>query len=173
MLEYSDYYDFTNSYPSNKKSPDGDVIEDDNDSEWSDDYDSDASSVASEDLGRVQITHDLLELRLPHVGKRLGHRSLARYYRQNLRPEKTLSQGEQTHRLMIEAPGVSPGAPKKPFGIRKFGELSMMVEISKRRHAEREARRFRDQREKEDFRSGLALRKTAEFKKYYRGTISF
>ena len=45
----------------------------------------------------------------------------------------------------------------------------MMVEISKRRHAEREARRFRDQREKEEFRMQVAFRKTAEYKKYYRG----
>jgi hypothetical protein len=71
---------------------------------------------------------------------------------------------------MIEAPGVTaPG--RHAIGVRKFGERSMMVEISKRRHAERESRRFRDQREREQFRTGVAFRKTAEFKKFYRGFV--
>jgi pre-60S factor REI1 len=168
MLEYSDYYDFTSSYPQQENNNDREAIEDDNDSEWSDDPDSDTDSIASEDLQPVQITHDDLELRLPHSGKRLGHRSLARYYRQNLRPEKPMSQGEQTHRLMIEHPSLSPGG-KNALGVRKFGDRSMMVEASKRRKAERETKKFRDQREREQFRIGIAFRKTAEFKKYYRG----
>jgi pre-60S factor REI1 len=150
------------------------VIDDDDDPAWSDDPDSDTSSIASEDLQPVQVTHDILELRLPHVGKRLGHRSLARYYRQNLRPEKLFTQGEQTHRLMIEAPTTLGGmGDGKLMGVRKFGERSMMLEVSKRKHAEREARRFRDQREREQFRTGVAFRKTAEFKKFYRGTLGF
>src|SRR5579871_458593 len=171
ILEYSDFYDFTTSYDP-IDADDAEVMEDDNNSDWSDDDDN--SSIASEDLLPVQIsTHDLLELRLPHAGKRLGHRSLARYYRQNLRPDRHLSQGEQTHRLMIEAPGSSAltGGPQQVMGVRKFGERSMMVEASKRRHAEREARKFRDQREREQFRTGVAFRKTAEFKKYYRGMV--
>jgi len=166
ILEYSDYYDFSTSYPTENVN----VVDDDNDSNWSDDPDSDTSSIASEDLRPVQVTHDVLELRLLHLGKRLGHRSLARYYRQNLRPERDVSSGEQTHRLLLEAPGggVTMGA-KTAIGVRKFGERSMMVEASKRRHAERESRRFRDQREREQFRTGVAFRKTAEFKKFYRG----
>jgi pre-60S factor REI1 len=164
ILEYSDYYDFSSSYPTN-------AVDDDNDSQWSDDPDDDASSVASEDLRPVQVSHDILELRLPHVGKRLGHRSLARYYRQNLRPEKPISSGENTHRLMIEASGLT--APTRgAIGVRRFGERSLMVEMSKRRHAERESRRFRDQREREHFRTAVAFRKTAEFKKFFRGTVS-
>ena len=113
----------------------------------------------------------MLELRLPHVGKILGHRSLARYYRQNLRPERIIAQGEQTHRLMIEGPTNTVNS-RQVVGIRKFGEKSMMVEASKRRQAEREARRFKDQKEREEFRIGVAFRKTAEFKKYYRGTAT-
>lgn len=163
ILEYSDFYDFSTSYPAET------VVEDDNDSSWSDDPDSDTSSIASEDLRPVQVTHDVLELRLPHVGKRLGHRTLARYYRQNLRPERSVSSGEQTHRLLLEGPGGVTVGGKTAIGVRKFGERSMMVEASKRRHAERESRRFRDQREREQFRTGVAFRKTAEFKKYFRG----
>jgi pre-60S factor REI1 len=163
ILEYSDYYDFSSSYPEPRAE---NAVDDDNDSQWSDDPESDTSSVASEDLRPIQVSHDILELRLPHLGKRLGHRSLARYYRQNLRPERLESQGEQTHRMITDGPGV---APRQPIGVRKFGERSMMVEMSKRRHAERESRRFRDQREREQFRTGVAFRKTAEFKKFYRG----
>jgi hypothetical protein len=159
MLEYSDYYDFTSSYHPNPAIPD-----DDNDSNWSDDPDSDTTSIASDDLRPVQLEH---ELRLPHSGKRLGHRSLARYYRQNLRPERVVTAGEQTHRLMIEGPQGSGG--RAVVGVRRLGERSMMVDGSKRRFAERESRRFRDQREREQFRIGVAFRKTAEFKKYFRG----
>jgi pre-60S factor REI1 len=168
ILEYSDYYDFSTSYPTDDVSI---AVDDDNDSNWSDDPDSDTSSIASEDLRPVQVTHDILELRLPHLGKRLGHRSLARYYRQNLRPDRVVSSGEATHRLLLEAPGGGTTAVggRTAIGVRKFGERSMMVEASKRRHAERESRRFRDQREREQFRTGVAFRKTAEFKKYYRG----
>jgi pre-60S factor REI1 len=170
ILEYSDYYDFTSSY-NNHDYEDLEVVDDDNDSAWSDADDD--SSVASEDIHSVQLSpHDLLELRLPHSGKRLGHRSLARYYKQKLRPTRPISQGEQTHRLLIEAPGsraLMHG--KQPMGVRKFGERSMHVETSKRRHAEREAKKFRDQREREQFRIGIAFRKTAEFKKYYRGKL--
>jgi pre-60S factor REI1 len=166
IMEYSDYYDFSASYPTDEK----DAVEEDNDSEWSDDPDDDASSVASEDLRPVQVSHDILELRLPHVGKRLGHRSLARYYRQNLRPEKPISSGENTHRLMIEASGLT-STGRSAIGVRRFGERSMMVEMSKRRHAEREARRFRDQREREQFRTAVAFRKTGEFKKFFRGIM--
>jgi hypothetical protein len=71
---------------------------------------------------------------------------------------------------MIEGPSVVGG--RGAIGVRKFGERSMMVEMSKRRHAEREARRFRDQRERDQFRTGVAFRKTAEYKKYYRGMCS-
>ena len=169
ILEYSDYYDFSSSYPADDKDA-ADAVEDDNDSQWSDDPDDDASSVASEDLRPVQVSHDILELRLPHVGKRLGHRSLARYYRQNLRPERVISSGENTHRLMIESSGLK-GTGRSAIGMRKFGERSMMVEMSKRRHAERESRRFRDQREREQFRTAVAFRKTGEFKKFYRGIV--
>lgn len=171
MLEYADFYDFTSSY-TNPDFENAEVVDDDNDSEWSD---ADDDSIASEDIHSVQLsTHDLLELRLPHAGKRLGHRSLARYYRQNLRPDRPISQGEHTHRLLIEAPGSTALiGGKQPIGMRKFGERSMMVETSKRRHAEREAKKFRDQRNRENFRIGVAFRKTAEFKKYYRGSLVF
>jgi len=167
MLEYSDFYDFTSSYPTSKPVEEQEIVDDDDDSNWSDDPDSDTSSIASDILQPVHTSHDILELRLPHLGKRLGHRSLARYYRQNLRPEKLVTQGERTHRLMIEGPSLTAGRPA--MGVRRFGDRSMLVEVSKRRHAEREARRFRDQREREQFRIGVAFRKTAEFKKYYRG----
>jgi hypothetical protein len=71
---------------------------------------------------------------------------------------------------MIEASPSTMVGGRGAIGVRKFGERSMMVELSKRRHAERESRRFRDQREREQFRTGVAFRKTAEFKKFYRGT---
>jgi pre-60S factor REI1 len=165
VIEYADYYDFSASYP-----PAADVVEDDNDSNWSDD--DSASSIASEDLQQVHLSRqDILELRLPHVGKVLGHRSLARYYRQNLRPTRVLRAGDQTHQLAIEdGPAHTLGASKAVIGVRKFGERSMMVEAAKRRHVEREARRFRDHRKREQQIMQIEFRRTAEHKSHYRGT---
>jgi len=74
---------------------------------------------------------------------------------------------------MIEASPSTMVGRRGAIGVRKFGERSMMVELSKRRHAERESRRFRDQREQEEFRTGVAFRKTAQFKRFYRGTWLF
>lgn len=74
IMELVDFYDFTTSYPDD----DGDdnwVVIDDDDEEEEEELLPQSSMVYEEDM----------ELVLP-CGKRLGHRSLQKYYRQNLRP---------------------------------------------------------------------------------------
>ncbi|EDO42506.1 predicted protein [Nematostella vectensis] len=68
-LEYSDYYDFSTSYPSDN--PDKEIDE-----------------TAS---GTLSVDETTNELCLPS-GARAGHRELRHYYRQNLPPEKDIHQ---------------------------------------------------------------------------------
>lgn len=69
MLEYSDFYDFSESYPDH----DGSV-----------DVDEDLSAT----LSGMSVDDSTLELILPS-GARAGHRALNRYYKQNISPEET------------------------------------------------------------------------------------
>ena len=66
LIEYADYYDYTSSYPEGER----------------DDGDEEAELDAIDD--------DCFELVLPS-GAKVGHRSLARYYKQSLNPGKNLS----------------------------------------------------------------------------------
>lgn len=92
-LEISDFYDFSSTYE------DSEVVEELNgvdEEDWEDvsgdeeDYDSDELPPNSGAL--LQNGHELI---LPS-GAVIGHRSLARYYRQNLAPERILSEGQGT-----------------------------------------------------------------------------
>ncbi|KAG7192038.1 uncharacterized protein KQ657_002393 [Scheffersomyces spartinae] len=94
-LEISEFYDFSSTYEQ-----DGDAAEGD-DEDWEDvsgeedddDEDDDDYSMASRDRGALlQHGHDLI---LPS-GAVLGHRQFARYYRQNLAPERELTEGQGT-----------------------------------------------------------------------------
>ncbi|CCE78113.1 Piso0_000727 [Millerozyma farinosa CBS 7064] len=95
-LEISDFYDFSSSYKDDVK---GDSTSY-NDEEWEDVSSDSEGENDDEDLNKnendgstiYQAGHELI---LPS-GKALGHRSLARYYRQNLAPERVLSEGQGT-----------------------------------------------------------------------------
>lgn len=65
LIEYADYYDYTSSYPEGER----------------DDGDEEADIEAIDD--------DCFELVLPS-GAKVGHRSLARYYKQSLNPERAV-----------------------------------------------------------------------------------
>lgn len=71
ILEFSDFYDFTSSYP-------GLELGEDNGSSETNDSLYDGTLCVSENTG---------ELSLPS-GVKVGHRSLRRYYKQHLRPEQ-------------------------------------------------------------------------------------
>ncbi|KAM9937707.1 hypothetical protein OXX80_002778 [Metschnikowia pulcherrima] len=90
-LEISDFYDFTSSYGNyTQDSADG------NNEEWEDVSGESAGEEDDED----EIPEDPLidmgtELILPS-GAVVGHRSMARYYKQNFPPERILSEGQGT-----------------------------------------------------------------------------
>ncbi|KAK9474464.1 Rei1p [Dipodascopsis tothii] len=76
QYELSDYYDFSASYPDASGAHDGDTDEEVSDDEWSDDE-------GEGDGAYIDATGT--ELAIPSSGIRVGHRSMARYYRQTLR----------------------------------------------------------------------------------------
>lgn len=85
-LEISEFYDFTTSYDVND--------DEDDDGEWEDiegEDDEDDDDIPS-DGAIIQNGHELI---LPS-GRVLGHRSLQRYYRQNLPPERELTEAQGT-----------------------------------------------------------------------------
>ncbi|CCE78699.1 Piso0_000727 [Millerozyma farinosa CBS 7064] len=95
-LEISDFYDFSSSYKDDVKADTTSHDEEDwedvsSDSEGEND-DEDLNKEDNDDNTIYQAGHELI---LPS-GKALGHRSLARYYRQNLAPERVLSEGQGT-----------------------------------------------------------------------------
>jgi pre-60S factor REI1 len=93
-LEISEFYDFSSTYQDlDGKQEDGD---------WEDIDDEEGFVVGSDDdeeeeeeLPQQVSYDDGVELHLP-TGVKVGHRSLARYFRQNLRPETILSEGQGT-----------------------------------------------------------------------------
>ncbi|AMD19291.1 HBR390Cp [Eremothecium sinecaudum] len=88
-LEISEFYDFTSSYAAL------DAATNDDEGEW-EDVDSDYEGSDSEELLPQDILyHDGIELYLP-TGVKVGHRSMQRYYRQNIKPERELSEGQGT-----------------------------------------------------------------------------
>ncbi|EMG47767.1 putative zinc finger protein [Candida maltosa Xu316] len=97
-LEISKFYDFSSTYE------DGDVlvsenVEGDDDGEWEDVSGDEVDDDEEEDdlppVERDAIYQHGHELHLPS-GAIVGHRSQARYYRQNLAPERELSEGQGT-----------------------------------------------------------------------------
>lgn len=75
IMEVVDFYDFSSSYPDAE-----------GDEKMAEATEPDAL-LADPIIGKVELTEDEMELILPS-GARIGHRSLARYYKQSLRPEE-------------------------------------------------------------------------------------
>lgn len=96
-LEISEFYDFSSTYDKEdleqaEGEEDGDW-EDVSDEELGSDEDEDQDDMPSRERGALlQHGHELI---LPS-GAVLGHRQFARYYRQNLAPERELTEGQGT-----------------------------------------------------------------------------
>lgn len=93
-LEISKFYDFSSTY-------DNDVVvdgEDEDEGDWEDVSEDDDDDDDDEELPPIErdaIYQHGNELHLPS-GAVVGHRSMARYYRQNLAPDRELSEGQGT-----------------------------------------------------------------------------
>lgn len=95
-LEISDYYDFTSSYSKVTQGNDEeweDLSGEENENDNGEDDDDDDDDDIPEDYYAPMVTETGLELAMGNL--RAGHRSLARYYRQNLH-SNTLSEDQGT-----------------------------------------------------------------------------
>ncbi|CAN6667489.1 cytoplasmic 60S subunit biogenesis factor Rei1p [Trichomonascus vanleenenianus] len=95
-LEVSDFYDFRSSYATSRRIATAEGDED----EW-EDVDEDEEMVGSDDEevgdeeGAMYVDETGYELSLG-TGYRAGHRTLVKYYRQNLRPSRITREGQGT-----------------------------------------------------------------------------
>lgn len=90
-LEISEYYDFRLSYPEMPGEDVGEAPED----EWEDVSNSSEEDSDSDYIAGEAAINTGTELVLPS-GIIVGHRSMAKFYKQNLPPEKILSEGHGT-----------------------------------------------------------------------------
>lgn len=88
-LEVSQFYDFSSTYQQQL------VDRETNEEDWEDVESGEEDASSDEEVPVDNIYHDGVELHLP-TGIKVGHRSLQRYYRQNLRPEIELTEGQGT-----------------------------------------------------------------------------
>ena len=194
-LEISDFYDFTASYadtplvkrPKKKavlkqgKGAEGeweDVDESDGESDdevvdQSGSSDDDNTDSDSDDLPDNQLTYgdSHLELVLPS-GARVGHRTMRRYYTQNLsRPLHRNSEDPKSGAALVRqllADKNSALVPRKG-GFGAFGSGTDVVKARNRgeaREAGRHVREFRDQKRKEDFKTKVGY--IGNHQKHYR-----
>ncbi|CEP64736.1 Rei1p LALA0_S13e01860g [Lachancea lanzarotensis] len=90
MLEISEFYDFSSTYADR-------ALDAGDENDWEDvGSDEEGAEIEEEEeVPREFIYNDGTELYLP-TGIKVGHRSLQRYYRQNLKPESVLTEGQGT-----------------------------------------------------------------------------
>lgn len=113
-LEISGFYDFSSTY-----NEDTTVVSEEADGDDWEDVSGDESD--DDELPRNDqnsIINNGFELILP-TGKVLGHRSLQRYYRQNLPPERELSEGQGTI-IAAEDRHMLNVRDKQEFGVQKL-----------------------------------------------------
>ncbi|ODQ77938.1 hypothetical protein BABINDRAFT_40370 [Babjeviella inositovora NRRL Y-12698] len=91
-LEISDFYDFSSTY-GDAAAPEGDATTPEG--EWEDVEEGEDDSDEEAPLPTEVAINNGHELLLPS-GVVVGHRSLSRYYKQSLRPEQVLSEGQGT-----------------------------------------------------------------------------
>ncbi|SCU97117.1 LAME_0F18580g1_1 [Lachancea meyersii CBS 8951] len=91
-LEISEFYDFSSTYANHPEDAG-------NEEDWEDvgsgEEGAENEDENEEDVPQEYIYNDGIELHLP-TGVKVGHRSLQRYYKQNLKPETVLTEGQGT-----------------------------------------------------------------------------
>ncbi|KAG7722728.1 hypothetical protein KL949_000221 [Ogataea haglerorum] len=89
-LEISEFYNFESSYSNNTEA---DIIDDSE--EWEDLSDNEVHENSGDEISTDDLYTNGYELYLPS-GHVAGHRSLMRYYKQNLKPDRELTEGQGT-----------------------------------------------------------------------------
>ncbi|KAH9083786.1 C2H2 type zinc-finger-domain-containing protein [Lactarius deliciosus] len=196
MLEISDYYDFSSSYPDAEErrrrkeerrakraaaeaaegweDPDEVVDEPPSSSSSSSSDDSSDTDSLPEEEAENQITYgdSHFELVLPS-GNRIGHRSMRRYYAQSFsgRAPEDPNSGRAIVRRLLADRKHSALVPRKG-GFGAFGAGTEVVKARNRgeaREAGRHVREFRDQKRKEDYKTRVAF--VHNHQKHYRDPL--
>ncbi|KAK9378741.1 C2H2 type zinc-finger-domain-containing protein [Kockiozyma suomiensis] len=100
-MEVADFYDFSSSYPEGYEGSDAEEWDDVSDADEEDSKDEGETAIATR-ASQTRTESNLVldstgyELSLPMSGLRIGHRSLARYYRQSFRPTLEVREGQGT-----------------------------------------------------------------------------
>ena len=199
QIEIGQYYDFRSTYSDDDdaESTTSDVAEGGVKvtSEGDDDgWETDASSVDEDEdedeeeeeqklaLSRKNnavVLEDEFELHLPS-GRTVGHRSLAKYYRQNLHNYPTPSEREE-RQLAIENGEIEPEQPK-PRGrnlnravVSRANGGSGMVGIpeEQRRTVTKTEHKQNDRAQRQEFRYRARVNRAANHQKHYRVCIPF
>ncbi|PWN21114.1 hypothetical protein BCV69DRAFT_282611 [Microstroma glucosiphilum] len=168
QLELSDFYDFSSSYPDYQAagSQGAEVARDDDGSEWEDvEMASGAGDTPSDDDGESEYEaarplhygDSELELVLPS-GARLGHRSLARYYRQTLfsTPASVGTSGGTVARRLIDSGRANGRNSALTVKDRNGGEVKARNR-GEAREAKRHIREFRDSQKREQYMTRVAF----------------
>lgn len=168
-LELGDFYDFSSSYP-DYKAPSSAAEGSEAGDGW-EDMDEDAGEVGSNDeemegeedelspADGVRYGDNELELVLPS-GARLGHRTLARYYRQTLfsTPASVAdSSGGAVARRLIQQGRAAGRNQELVIRDRHGGEVRARNR-GEAKEAKRHVREFRDQARKEQFKTRVGFR---------------
>lgn len=153
ILEISEFYDFTKSYEAFSQKKHSNITtasEDGIEEEWEDVSDEEGeenkettgvNDQVEDDIPKEYLYNDGVELHLP-TGVKVGHRSLQRYFRQNLKPEKELTEGQGTL-VAAETRTFSPAFDKQQFQVRQ--RVWQTENKDKKRHDKRAAKFINNQ----------------------------
>ncbi|EPQ30827.1 uncharacterized protein PFL1_01726 [Pseudozyma flocculosa PF-1] len=184
QLEFSDFYDFTSSYP----------VDAEEDEEWEDaDGDEDMEDVVEDDGGDevvdltaprgtdrnqgVRYGDSENELILPS-GARIGHRSLRRYYEQNLSARPSLYDHEDSQRFgggsalarrLIQDSGMGHHKRDGTLVKDRGGQVVKARNRGEAKEAKRHIREFRDVARKEAYKTRVAF--TNNNQKHFRDPL--
>lgn len=164
-LELGDFYDFTSSYPDAGEEEDGGEgwedmdVDDEEEGEEGDDSDEDEDDIPASGLRYGDSEYELV---LPS-GARLGHRSLARYYRQTLfstpasAAQSNGGAGGAVARRLIDQ-GRAQGRDAEMVIRDRNGGQVRARNRGEAKEAKRHVREFRDMKRKEQFKTKVGFR---------------
>ncbi|KAF8325203.1 C2H2 type zinc-finger-domain-containing protein [Cantharellus anzutake] len=205
QLELSDFYDFSSSYPVaylksrgkglRRRTTTGDTEssttsaqqstpgDDDDSDQWEDEDDEDVTVQDDESVydeeeelpeNELKYGDSPFELVLPS-GARVGHRAMARYYKQSFHSPLTASYSEAKTGAALVRKLIADKNPalipiKAGFGAFGTGTMTFKArEGGRARQAGQHIREFRDQRRREEFRTRVGIK--ANNHKYYRDPL--
>ncbi|KAJ2136048.1 pre-60S factor rei1 [Coemansia sp. RSA 678] len=152
ILEISDFYDFSSTYP-DAKEHEGDEDEDM----------LDGVSGRSKLLGAQSLEEEDGELILPN-GSRIGHRALQRYYKQTVLPERTEKDSVVIHKMLTSY----EDDPEYSTQLTQAGRTRAMILAQPNGlWAWKVAATYKEKRTKEHFKTRVGIRNNG-LQKHYR-----